>query len=57
MEALSGFVGILALVWAVVGIVFFIMVLSVSIDAARLLRRANRIIDLLEAQNAILAKK
>lgn len=57
MEALSGFVGILALVWAIAGIVFFIMVLSVSIDAARLLRRANRIIDLLEAQNAILAKK
>lgn len=39
----------------VAGLVFFVMVLSIAIDCARLLRRANKLIDLLQNQNAILA--
>ncbi|MGD0921940.1 MAG: hypothetical protein ABSA70_09285 [Terriglobia bacterium] len=48
MQGLAGLTAILALVWLVAGLIFFLMVLSIAIDAARLVRRCNRIIELLQ---------
>ena len=50
MEGLAGFMGVLVLIWALAGIIFFLMVLSIAIDCARIVRRLNRIVGLLEHQ-------
>ena len=49
MEALGGLALLFAVVWVVAGIIFFIMVLSIALDAARILRRLNKIIEMVQA--------
>jgi hypothetical protein len=38
----------LLVLWVFAALFFFLMILSIAIDAARILRRLNRIINLLE---------
>jgi len=48
MEGLAGFTVVLVVAWAVAGFIFFLMVLSIAIDAARIVSRLNKIIHLLQ---------
>ena len=47
MEGLAGFTFFLVAAWLVAGLIVFLMVLSIAIDSARLIRRADQIIKLL----------
>jgi len=51
VEGLAGLGFLIFIVWVILVLVFFLMVLSIAIDCARLLRRTNRIIELLEKKS------
>jgi hypothetical protein len=55
MEGLAGLGAVFALVSIIGGLLAFLMILSIAIDSGRLIRRANRLIDLVEQQNRYLA--